>query len=93
MSHMLIANRLHDGLIVFLTSDGSWVESIEDGWLAKDAADRARALRLSKLAEHANQVIGPELIEVTEQQGARIPVAIREAIRAAGPTVQTGWNA
>ena len=93
MSHMLIANRLHDGLIVFLTSDGLWVESIDDGWLAKDDADRARAQRLGKLAENANQVIGPELIEVTEQQGNRMPVSFREAIRAAGPTVQTGWNA
>ncbi len=88
MSHMLIANRLHDGLVVFLAADGSWVESIANGWLAEDDADRTRALQRGKEAQYANQVIGPDLIEVTEHQGIRMPVSIREAIRAAGPTVQ-----
>jgi len=86
---MLIANRLHDGLVVFLAPDGSWVESIDNGWLAEDKLDRARAMRRGEEAQYANQVIGPDLIEVVEKQGIRLPVSIREAIRAAGPTVQT----
>jgi len=93
MSHMLIANRLYDGLVVFLAPDGSWVESIANGWLAKDESDRTRALQHGKEAQYANQVIGPDLIEVTEHQGIRMPVSIREAIRSAGPTVQTGGSA
>ncbi|MDH3510027.1 MAG: DUF2849 domain-containing protein [Gammaproteobacteria bacterium] len=93
MSHMVIANRLHDGLVVFLAADGSWVDSIARGWLAEDEPDRTRALQRSMEAQYANQVIGPDLIEVTEQHGVRMPVSIREAIRAAGPTVQTGRNA
>lgn len=90
MSQMLIANRLHDGLTVFLASDGSWVETIDGGWLIEDKADRVCALRRGKAAENANAIIGPELIEVEEQEGRRAPVSIREAIRASGPTVQAG---
>ena len=90
MSHMLIANRLHDGLVVFLASDGSWVESIANGWLTEDESDRNRAIQRGQKAQYANHVIGPDLIEVVEQQGIRMPVSIREAIRASGPTVQTG---
>lgn len=90
---MLIANRLHDGLVVFLAADGAWVESITNGWLTRDESDRSRALQRGKEAQYANQVIGADLIEVVEQQGIRMPVSIREAIRATGPTVQTGDSA
>lgn len=87
---MVIANRLNDGLVVFLAADGSWVESIATGWLTEDDPDSARALQRGKDAQYINKVIDPNLIEVTEQQGIRKPVSIREAIRANGPTVQTG---
>jgi hypothetical protein len=90
MSQMLIANRLQDGLTVFLTRDGSWVETIQAGWLIEDSADCARALRQGKAAEIHNAIIGPELIDVEEQEGRRTPVSMREAIRASGPTVQAG---
>jgi hypothetical protein len=90
---MLIANRLHDGLVVFLAADGSWVESITNGWLTRDESERSRALQQGKEAQYGNQVIGPDLIEVVEQQGIRMPVSIRESIRATGPTVQTGNGA
>jgi hypothetical protein len=92
MSHMLIANRLNDGLVVFLAPDGSWVESIDKGWLAEDESDCKNALQRGNQAQYANHVIGPDLIEVAENHGIRVPVSIREAIRAAGPTVQTGGN-
>jgi hypothetical protein len=90
MSQMIIANRLHDGLIVFLAADGVWVESIQEGWLIEGDPDRSGALRIGELAQRSNQVVGPDLIEVTERNGTRMPVSVREAIRASGPTVQTG---
>ena len=92
MSHMLIANRLNDGLVVFLAPDGSWVESIDKGWLAEADSESPHAMRRGNQAQCANHVIGPDLIQVVENHGIRVPVSIREAIRAAGPTVQTGGN-
>ena len=87
MSQMLIANRLRDGLVVFRTADGEWVESIADGLLIDDATEAEQLLVASRADETNNRVIDPNLIAVTEQDGVRTPDHVREAIRAAGPTI------
>ena len=87
MAQMLIANRLHDGLVVFRADDGSWVEAIGDGVLIDDDGLAAALLEKSVADERDNLIIDPNLIDVTEHDGVRTPDAIREAIRAAGPTI------
>ena len=84
---MLIANRLGDGLVVFRAPDGSWVESIEDGALVDDDAS-GELLAAGRIDEQNNLVIDPNLIAVGTQTGKRRPEQIREAIRAAGPTIE-----
>ena len=84
---MLIANRLGDGLVVFRTADGDWVESIDAGLVIADADEAERLLEQSLADERDNKVIDPNLIAVTDAGGSRRPVSIREAIRAAGPTI------
>jgi hypothetical protein len=87
MFQMVIANRLHDGLVVFLAADGRWVESIADGGLTS-TDEAANALLERALREEGEcHVIDPYLIEVTSAEGTRRPVVYREAIRALGPTV------
>lgn len=93
MSQMLIANRLQDGLTVFLAADGSWVTSIADGWLIDDDRARDHAVRRGESAERENAVIGPELIEVGVRDGVRQPATVRDAIRASGPSVRTDSGA
>lgn len=87
MAQMLIANRLSDGLVVFRGADGAWVESIAAGVLIRNDREANDLLEQSLVGADSNRVIDPNLIDVTEHAGARIPDAIREAIRAAGPTV------
>ena len=87
MPQMLIANRLSDGLIVFRAADGSWVDSIANGTLIEDPQQAEDLLEQSQADEVNNLIIDPNLIDVTERDGKRTPDAIREAIRAAGPTV------
>jgi len=86
MKQMLIANRLHDGTVVFRATDGSWVESIAAGTMIDDEQRAAQLLECSRADEAANIVIDPNLIGVIERDGVRVPVRIREAIRANGPT-------
>jgi hypothetical protein len=83
---MVIANRLRDGLVVFLDQHGRWVRSIDAGGLADDAAQGEHMMEIARQAEAANEVIDPQLIEVSETGGVRQPVLFREAIRAVGPT-------
>jgi len=90
MPQMLIANRLQDGRVVFLAKDGAWVASIRGGYVADSESDGERLLALARRAEAACEVVDPYLIEVRARDGAPEPVVWREAIRAGGPTVQTG---
>lgn len=88
MKQMIIANRLADGLVVFLGPDGAWTTAIADGRvLDADAADDA--LADAKRHEAGNVIVEPALIEVTvDADGVPRPTAVREAIRAFGPTVE-----
>jgi hypothetical protein len=84
---MIIANRLTDGLVVFLTGDGGWSVDIADGTVIDDDVEEASLLARAKADETNCLVVDPNLIDVTVDGGSPKPVAIREAIRAFGPTV------
>jgi len=92
MAQMLIANRLSDGLVVFRAADGSWVESIDDGHVIEASDEAERLLEQSAADERNNKIIDPNLIAVSTDSGALRPVAIREAIRAEGPTITVENN-
>jgi Protein of unknown function (DUF2849) len=86
---MVLANRLADGRVVFLAADGGWVEDIAGGAVVAGADAGEQLLAAAQLAEARNVVVEPCLIGVRQAAGQRQPVAWREAIRAAGPTVRT----
>ncbi len=88
MPRMVIANRLRDGLVVFFERPGSWVENIEAGTLLDDGAADA-ALTSALADEQRCLVIDPNLIDVAVVDGSLRPTAIREAIRAFGPSEAT----
>lgn len=87
MKQMVIANRLADGFVVFLGEADVWHGWIGDGRVIDDEAEAAAALNVAKRHEAENVVVDPMLIEVVVDD-ARVPrpVAIRESIRAFGPT-------
>jgi Protein of unknown function (DUF2849) len=89
MLQMIIANRLRDGAIVFLASNEGWEPAIDAGAVIETEADATRLLALAKRHEGECRVIDPQLIEVEIKDGKPRPTAIREAIRAFGPTVRT----
>jgi hypothetical protein len=89
MPQMIIANRLRDGATVFLAANHDWEPAIAAGTLIDTEADAARLMAVAKQAETQCQVIDPQLIEVEIKDGQPRPTAIREAIRAFGPTVRT----
>lgn len=90
MQQMIVANRLTDGLVVFLTADGAWTLDIAEGVVIDDEAEQGKRLERAKADEAGCIVIDPYLIEVTREGGTPRPTSIREAIRAFGPTVSPG---
>jgi hypothetical protein len=89
MPQMIIANRLRDGAVVFLTPREGWETAIAAGTVIDTEADAERLLTVAKRHESECQVIDPQLIDVEIRNGEPHPTAIREAIRAFGPTVRT----
>ena len=89
MPQMIIANRLRDGAVVFLAPGESWELAIAAGTVIDDQEEATRLLAVAKRHETECRVIDPTLIDVEIKDGAPRPTAIREAIRAFGPTVRT----
>lgn len=83
------ANRLTDGLVVYLTPAGGWSERLADGHVATDDATADGLLTLAKQAEDGRAVVDPYLIDVAEFDGELRPKKYREYIRAMGPSVRT----
>ncbi len=90
--HVITANRLTDGLVVYLTDGGGWEESINRARLTGDDADKAAALETGGQGETANIVTGVYEVEVARQGADVVPVRMRERIRAYGPTTHRDFS-
>jgi Protein of unknown function (DUF2849) len=88
MPDVITANRLTDGVVVFQTADGRWTEDFNRAAVFPDPQATADALTRAKADEADNIVVDPYAIVVEERNGHLVPKALREAIRAAGPTIR-----
>jgi hypothetical protein len=79
------ANRLTDGVVVFLDDAGQWVERLDLAVLARNKSESAILLERAKA--EAAEVVDPFLVAVSEdEQGVIEPLSLREKIRADGLT-------
>jgi hypothetical protein len=79
------ANRLVDGVVVFLDDAGQWMTQFEHAAVARDK--RGGEILLERARAEAFNVIDPFLVAVTEDDDGRIePVSLREKIRVSGLT-------
>ena len=83
---VLTANRLGDGVVVFL--DGSeWIEDIAAAAVAR-TPEESRALEAQGARDTArNLVVDAYLVEVRETANGLAPVRARERVRVAGPSI------
>ncbi|MDA7947496.1 MAG: DUF2849 domain-containing protein [Hyphomicrobiaceae bacterium] len=89
---ILTANRLSDGMVVFLSADGTWRASIDAADVAR-TEDSASALEARAATfVQTNEIVDPYLIAVEETDTGAVPVAFRERRRIAGPSVQAAFN-
>jgi uncharacterized protein DUF2849 len=85
---IVTANRLGDGLVVYLTLDGAWTPRIAEAEVARDAAGDSALLARAEAREQATRVVGAYLMDVTWEAGLVSPISNREFIRAFGPSVR-----
>ena len=79
---VLTANRLGDGVVVYLAADGSWSHQLADAARLEDDS-AAGALAAANAAPH--QLVGAYLLEA-DVAGPIGRDRLRELIRASGPT-------
>lgn len=87
---IITANRLTDGVVVFLSGKG-WVTEIAKSAVlsASDAVEAGLAAASRAVADR--EVVEAAAIDVTlDAQKYPVPVKLRERIRAFGPTVEYG---
>jgi hypothetical protein len=87
---LITANRLSDGVVVFLAADGFVAEIGRAAIL--NAADAIEAgLATAHRAAASQEIVDVNVIDVTlDTNGKPVPVRLRERIRAFGPTVAFG---
>jgi len=90
MLQVLTANRLGDGRVVFLTPAGDWSPELNDALTVSDEDAAIELEAVGRLAEADCIVTGAYLIEVATHENGLRAAAIREAIRANGPTIAAG---
>ena len=88
MPDVITASRLADGVVVFQSADERWSEDFNRAAVRPDAGATKAALARAQEDERRNLVVDPYAVAVEIRNGHVVPKALREAIRAAGPTVR-----
>ena len=79
------ANRLSDGVVVWLDDAGEWTIRLDRAAIAREG--RAGEILLQRARTEAFSVIDPFLVAVVEDDDGTIePLSLREKIRASGLT-------
>lgn len=85
---LVTANRLRDGIAVFLTRGGEWSEVIDDAVLAQEPQAAAALEARAREDEKKTIVTGSYLVDAERLEGRVRASHIRERMRALGPTVR-----
>jgi Protein of unknown function (DUF2849) len=81
------ANRLVDGVVVFLDDAGEWTSRLERAAVARDK--RAGEILLERAKAESFGVVDPFLVAVSEDEDGTVePISLREKIRASGLTFE-----
>ncbi len=82
---ILTANRLRDGVVVFLIDKNQWSEKTDAAVVAKTPEEEAALLAIGAAAVKACEVVDVNAIEVSSL-ATHEPSRLRERIRQIGPT-------
>jgi len=89
MPDVVTANRLVDGIVVYLAKDGGWTEHLDDARLA-ETEDETKALEAEAAkAVAARIVVAVYPMPVEVEDGHVHALSVRERIRAAHKTTLT----
>jgi hypothetical protein len=84
---LIIANRLDDGRVVFMTENGNWTADVARAAVA-DTPEGVEALEAqASTSEKSNLVVDPQAVPA-ETGDAAFPAHMKQAMQAKGPSVR-----
>ncbi|MBU2583207.1 MAG: DUF2849 domain-containing protein [Alphaproteobacteria bacterium] len=83
MPNVLTANRLEDGVVVYLGNSGEWVHDLIAATVAENEASLAILEKIAGKSVAGRHVVGVYAIDVDLSNGKPSPKSVREKIRAA----------
>ena len=89
MPNVVTANRLLDGIVVYLAPDGSWTEQLAHARLAKTEEETKALEAEAAKAVKGRKVVAVYPMEVADRNGELVALSVRERIRAAHRTTLT----
>ena len=89
MPSVVTANRLVDGIVVYLAPDGSWTEDLDRARIASTEEETKMLEEEAAKDVKARKVVAVYPMEVAVKDGVVDPLSVRERIRAAHRTTLT----
>ncbi len=87
MPKIVSANRLSDGIVVYLGADGAWLSALDKARLFGDDSAANAGLAAAREDARKNLVVDPFVVEVEHGGEGLRAITLRNAIRSRGPTV------
>ena len=81
------ANDLRTGDVLFRTRAGLWSRDVKIAAVAETTEAAANLQTAADADNAANVIVDPALIPISREDDVLRPVALRERIRASGPTI------
>ena len=85
MGQVITANRLSDGVVVFLDDAGHWSERLDQAQVFDDKAASALGLEAGRAAEARNLILDLNAIDVATRAGSIVPIKLRRSHPGAWP--------
>ncbi len=89
MPSVVTANRLTDGIVVYLGTSGEWTEELARARIAGSEEETKVLEAEADKAVKAREVVSVYPMEVSLDDGAPVALSVRERIRAAHRTTLT----
>jgi hypothetical protein len=89
MPSVVTANRLVDGIVVYLAPDGSWTEDLNRAWLGESEAEIKELEAVADKAVKDRKVVAAYPMDVAVEGDEVQALSVRERIRAAHRTTLT----